>query len=243
MLSEKFSKKVTVIIPALNEERTIKSIIEVVLMWPKTKQVIVVDDGSTDETSKAVSRTFGKSVILIKHKKNFGQGAALASGLEKATGDIILFIDADVLSLTRKDLDTLVKPLELGTADMTIAILRYWRAGNFEPFSDISGTRAVFRKSVLKHLNEFRNSAYGITVLINDIHRYKRVIKVRLPYVFVLGKFEKQTTTEAIKSYLKESRELIKEALRHQTGDFTPYMSKIVKGIQKYLNYALDAIQ
>ncbi|MDI6756859.1 MAG: glycosyltransferase [Endomicrobiia bacterium] len=96
-------KKITVIIPAYNEEKTIGRVLIGVLTADFEsagfeKEIIVVDDGSTDGTFDAVSRAASSAdcVKIIRFERNLGKGAALRAGIEDATGDIISVQDADL---------------------------------------------------------------------------------------------------------------------------------------------------
>jgi len=89
--------KLSIIIPTYNEERTIKEIIskvKKVKLASVTKEILVVDDGSTDRTSKILSSISG--IKRLTHKRNQGKGAALRTGFNNADGDIILVQDADL---------------------------------------------------------------------------------------------------------------------------------------------------
>lgn len=106
---------VSVIIPAYNEEQTVQTTIERVLDLKKENniiEVIVIDDGSKDKTQKIVTQIQKNHprVVLIKHRKNKGKGAAVASGIRKAKGEIIVIQDAD-LEYNPKDIPRLVKPI------------------------------------------------------------------------------------------------------------------------------------
>lgn len=94
-------KKLSVIIPSYNEGATIAEVIKRVKkvnLGPIKKEIIVVNDGSTDQTAKVLAKLKVKSakLIVLTHKVNLGKGAAVRSALKKATGDVFLTQDADL---------------------------------------------------------------------------------------------------------------------------------------------------
>lgn len=238
--------EISVIIPVFNEERTISSIIEIIRSWGQAKEIIVVDDGSTDRTASALKQ-FQKYICLIRYKHNHGKGYAAAQGIMKSSGDILLFLDGDMVGLTHKDLRALVAPVVRGKADMVLGLARFWSAGwrknTFSPFDEITGERVVLRKHVMPFVSNIAASGYGMELLLNDVHKDKQVISVKLPHVFVLGKLDKQSVPDAIAAYVKEAGELMAQVLRQQAGDISPNVKRIFVGIQNYLKQALDYFQ
>ena len=90
--------KISVIIPAHNEERTIAEIIRRVKAVNLTKEIIVIDDASTDKTGHILDRVSreqdsGNPIKVIRHLQNQGKGAAIRAGLKEAVGDIVLIQD------------------------------------------------------------------------------------------------------------------------------------------------------
>ena len=104
--------KLSVIIPVYNEVKTLEEVIRrVEAVINVDKEIIAVDDGSTDDSSNALNRLANEGRIkLIKHENNSGKGAAIKTGLKAATGDIIIIQDAD-LETDPQDFYELTKPI------------------------------------------------------------------------------------------------------------------------------------
>jgi len=110
--------KISCVIPAFNEESTIISLIRNVKKVESINEIIVVDDGSADNTYN-----FAKSenVTVLKHSKNKGKGASIKTGAAYASGEIILFLDADLSNISPKKIASLLQPLENDDADLVKA--------------------------------------------------------------------------------------------------------------------------
>ena len=109
--------KLSIIIPVYNERETIRGIIEAVSATSYQKEIIVVDDGSTDGTGDILSFMQQDGLKVLLHEKNQGKGAALQTGFSHATGDVILIQDADV-EYDPEEYPVLLKPILDGRADV-----------------------------------------------------------------------------------------------------------------------------
>ena len=118
-------KVLSVIVPAYNEERTVGFILNKLLQarsaYPIEKEIIVVNDCSTDDTSSVVMEFMklhpAAGIRLISHSRNSGKGAAVRTGIVHATGDFIIVQDAD-LEYDPEEFDILLKPLIADLADV-----------------------------------------------------------------------------------------------------------------------------
>jgi glycosyltransferase involved in cell wall biosynthesis len=113
-------KKLTIIVPAYNEAPTILEAIKRIQeakVQGLSKEIIVVNDGSTDGTSQKLKKIKDKKIIIINKKQNQGKGAAIKSALKIATGDVITIQDAD-LEYNPNEIANLIEPIKQDLADV-----------------------------------------------------------------------------------------------------------------------------
>ena len=111
--------KLSIVIPCYNESATIKTLVERVKKAPvKEKEIIIVDDASSDGTKEILKEEIEPTVDkVVYHKTNLGKGAALRSGFKEVSGDIVVIQDAD-LEYDPKEYPILMEPIMSGKADV-----------------------------------------------------------------------------------------------------------------------------
>jgi glycosyltransferase involved in cell wall biosynthesis len=164
--------KLSVVIPVYNEASTISELINKVKLVSLTleKEIIVVDDGSTDKTPEILRNT--QDIKVFRNEPNQGKGAAIRKGFKEATGDVILIQDAD-LEYDPNDYNKLLRPILEDRADVVYGsrfrgelgrVLYFWHSlGNsFVTFisnvftnlnlTDVYTCYKVFRKKVIQEI-------------------------------------------------------------------------------------------
>jgi glycosyltransferase involved in cell wall biosynthesis len=109
--------RVSFIVPAYNEEATLEELLERVHALDLDKQVIVVDDGSTDRTPEITARWQKENGVIVIRQANRGKGAAVRAGIERVEGDIVVIQDAD-LEYDPAEVPALIDPIANGAADV-----------------------------------------------------------------------------------------------------------------------------
>lgn len=200
----------TVIIPAFNEERTIASVVEIVRAWGKADQIIVVDDGSKDNTLDSLKH-FKDAIILISLPDNQGKSYAVCEGIKRATGDLIMLLDADLLGLTHHALDLFLRPMLTHKFSMVIGTPRAHGLGDQQIYYQLSGQRLLWRRDLLPLLNQMSNLGYGLEVFLNAQFPASQTFYTPLPYVYLRKRYEKYGFIQSNIGYLKEIIEVTRQ--------------------------------
>jgi len=161
-------KKVSAIICAYNEDKTIKDVILSVSEALIVSEIIVVNDGSSDNTKKIIEELKKEIEITDIHfKENKGKGYAMAVGVENANFDVMLFIDADQSNIVRGYINQLTNPLLNEESDMvlgysTVNIL----SRDVNPLKILTGERALFKEDIIPILDKMKESRFGVETLL-----------------------------------------------------------------------------
>lgn len=182
--------RVSCILPAYNEAKNIFRPLKAAFNCDLINEIIVVDDGSTDETAKVIKQKYPQ-VKLIRHKQNLGKADALITGAKSAQNKILFFFDADLTGLTRQMLAKLISPLIEGKVRMVIGVPEYMntlkqgkkniKMGAFA--QSISGQKVLLKKDFLQIPN-LEGSGYGVE---RKIASYYRKRNWQFKYIIMRG--------------------------------------------------------
>lgn len=185
--------KASVVIPAYNEELTIQNVIEACKTCPSIDEVIVVNDGSEDQTPFLAEKAGAR---VISYAENKGKAYAIIIGVNQAVNNIILLLDADLIGLTSKHVESLVLPVLSNKVATTVGLFSKGRmktdlAHSISP--GLSGQRCI-RKEYLLEMKSCEEVRYGFEVKLNSWMKKNNiaVTKISLEHVSHLTKEEKR---------------------------------------------------
>jgi glycosyltransferase involved in cell wall biosynthesis len=165
---------ISVIIPTYNEGERILSVVNTIVQSKIAKEVIIVNDGSFEESRSQLAKIHDATIIELK--ENQGKSNALKIGFENSSGDIIVFVDADLKNFTAEHLKILINKIKDGY-DMVLGE----RGKEFLLFriigmsTALTGERAFTRKILEDNIEIFESKGYLIESKINSIffRKYK----------------------------------------------------------------------
>ena len=199
--------KVTAVVPVYNEEKTVDGVLKTLTSSDKIDDIIVVDDGSTDNTPNII-RKFNVKIVTLK--KNTGKGNAVRFTTRNIKSNVILFIDGDLIGLKEEHLDKLLKPIVHEGAAMVIGLRDKGNviANMIMPhFPLTGGERAILTKVFMEIRKNPLIEGWGLESVMNDYCKKKRlkVGKIKLDGMDHIGL---QTKKYGIMAFLKEIYEV-----------------------------------
>lgn len=188
---------VDAIVPCFNEEKRIGKVLKVLSASPYINKIIVVDDGSSDNSAKEAS-AFPKTIV-IKLTKNEGKGKAVRIGLSKVKKETVFLCDADIKGLRQKHIEKLINEYQNNPGGLVVGFrkkhknaLLYWARKNFTLVLD--GERIIAVKDLKKILRSKNAAGYGLEAWTNYYFRKNKkktsivpLVGVYNPFMFVKG--------------------------------------------------------
>ena len=210
---------VSIVICVYNEEKTIENVVSDCCKYNPQAEVIVIDDGSTDNTAQILQDLSVSYPFYIESlEENCGKSWAMVRGVEISKNDIICFIDADLTNLKKEHFKKLITPIQDGTADMVLGqpsetLIDY----RFNPFKSLTGQRAIKKDDILPILEEIREVGFGVETYINLYYQSKgkRIKYTILEDLIHPTKFEKTSKKNAAIEFIEEGKEIGKIYLDH----------------------------
>jgi dolichol-phosphate mannosyltransferase len=202
-MADDLAPEVTVLVPALNEERTIREVIDRLLALPLGVQIVVVDDGSTDRTPEILAR-FGDRIEVIRNDRPGGKGSAIRQALPLARGEVTIIQDAD-LEYAPEEIPRLVQPILDGKTNVSygtrfskgfpkgmalpnklvnILLALAVRVLFFKKITDEATCYKAFRTDVLRRMNlQCRRFEFCPEVTAKAIRMGEKIEEVPISYV------------------------------------------------------------
>ncbi len=237
-------KKVSCIIPAYNEEKHIRNVLETCLECTFIDEIIVVDDGSED-TTLSILDEFGAAIKVISFPQNRGKSYAMVAGIKAAQGDIIVFCDGDLVGIRESHLRGIVGPLENNLADQVLAI----RETDLAPFKKLTGERGYFKKDLVQHIDRLEKTKFGAETFLNHIFEDSRTYCYLEPGLIQAGKRASGSRAAEIlcaDEYVKAGYQILLELARqnepHQSKRLRRSLQTLRKTYQKQMAIIKDLI-
>lgn len=167
-MSDLFKAKISCIVPVFNEGKRVAGVLDVLVGHPLLDEVIVVNDGSTDNSEQILLGW--KGIKLISYAKNAGKSHAMMLGFKAAKNDLIMMIDSDLEGLSREDIMRLIEPVIEGKAEVSMTLrknsLPIFR---FLGLDFVSGER-VFDRKHIPNLDELgKLTCFGLESHLNSL--------------------------------------------------------------------------
>lgn len=200
--------KVSCIIPAHNESATVGNVVRAARACRQISEVIVVSDGSTDETPHVAAAAGADRVLVLQ--RNLGKGGALMAGVQVSRGDVVLLVDADLCGVTSRNLAHLLAPVLAGQTEMAVALFSddVWH-GVLRP---LSGQRAA-RRHLLFADPQLARTGFGFELALDRLAKARGIRPAHVSWAGVTHRLKRRKygMVRGIRGSLRASTDMVRQ--------------------------------
>ena len=214
--TQKKALAVGIVIPAFNEAKNLRAVLDIVCAVNWFRQIVVVDDGSTDET-RAIAEQIANHdarTLVLSLPENQGKAAAMLAGVRALQTDLVMFLDADLVGVLESHLRELYLPFEDNVCEMTIAVFRHGglltdASHRVAPY--LTGQRCLRKTEAEQVLMSLAGTRYGVEIGLTAHARRQewRVQKIIWQGVTHRMKEQKRNGMAALKSRWQMYRQIM----------------------------------
>lgn len=235
----KIEMNTSIIVCTYNEEKTIFGVVAACCKHNPEAEVIVVDDGSTDDTETILETlAMHYEFAYLKLPGNKGESYAMAHGVEFATGDVVLFLNADVTDVRKEHFSALLEPIYNGKADLVAGSPSNQTIDfGVSPYKSVMGQKAMLREDLLPILEDIREIRFGVESYIT---LYYQTTGKRIGFVLLNGLNASMNEMEEEHLSLTEGGDL--EVANALLSNFDLITKRLQNNLQKTQNYTKSTI-
>ncbi len=230
-------QKVSCIIPVYDEETTIAGVIDVCLKVPEIKEIIVVDDASTDKTPQILNK-YKKDVKVITLENNHGKGGAVAYGVRESTYPYILLLDADLINIKPHHLSSIIRPVLDHNVKMSVGDVLSDGVPLYSFLWQFSGQRCFPKKELLPLLEKIEKTNYAIEVILNEAFCDSTVVVPLVSKKPLRVKKQEKDRSWLLGStgFIREILEISQSIVSHKSKEYQKKFNEdLIKSIATYL--------
>ncbi|MFH1711811.1 MAG: glycosyltransferase [Patescibacteria group bacterium] len=164
--------KIAVIVPALNEEATVGDVVGTLAQSPYLNEIIVISDGSTDNTAEVARQAGATSVYELDRPG--GKGQAMIYGVQHTKAPIVVFFDADLRGLTVDHIEQIVLPVISGSRDMNVALRDKGAKTPLAKHLPLIGGERALHRDIIENINPKFMKGYMVEIALNYYCRSHR---------------------------------------------------------------------
>ncbi|QIA06953.1 glycosyltransferase family 2 protein [Draconibacterium halophilum] len=231
--------KTSIIVCTYNEEETIFNVVASCCKHNPDAEVIVVDDGSTDETESVLKALVPHYHFeYLKLPESHGKSYAMACGVEFASNEIVLFINANLVHLRKDHFAAMLAPIQNQQADMVIGNPASFTINyGADPYETAMSEKAMLRADLLPILNDVKEIFFGVEAFLTIYYQAlgKRVCHQALND---LERTERKTDSQTVRLRQEGDKEIANALI----SNFDLMMKRVQNNIQNSQNYTQSTI-